>query len=321
MVKITETGSTIETDPSNYIGYEVGEDGKRKKKEKEMKDKELHKSEPPDGPKPPSINVQAEAYKKGFSIGLVLEGAPIDISETSIKAMSAFPLRTLNYIHHVCETYSQAKLVFEDTTTGEKGYVTPAMFVKVYSKMLVSEQDKKKEQAVPMSESYNSKHANLPLANELMNIGLVNNVKGTAKVLREENPMRKAMEIYYASEKANANTDEKKADYVPSQLKEGKMVFEKATKPSGASTDTSSDTASKTATKTATKTSTDAYTQGNVTVTGGAGAGATSVTISIPRGDGGDPAQRAVDAKPKPTKSSKKQEEEVTPKPKRLIIW
>ena len=43
-------------------------------------------------------------------------------------------------------------------------------------------------------------------------------------------------------------------------------------------------TASKTATATKTSTSTDAYTQGNITVTGGAGRGATSVTIGLPGG-------------------------------------
>jgi len=48
------------------------------------------------------------------------------------------------------------------------------------------------------------------------------------------------------------------------------------------SSKTSSSTATKTAT--ATKTSTDAYTQGNITVTGGAGKGATSVDIGLPGG-------------------------------------
>ena len=52
-----------------------------------------------------------------------------------------------------------------------------------------------------------------------------------------------------------------------------------ASKPSSA---TKTSTATKTAT--ATKTSTDAYTQGNITVTGGAGKGATSVTIGLPGG-------------------------------------
>lgn len=50
-----------------------------------------------------------------------------------------------------------------------------------------------------------------------------------------------------------------------------------AKKPSSKS---STSTATKTAT--ATKTSTDAYTQGNITVTGGAGKGATNVKIAIP---------------------------------------
>src|ERR1035437_440417 len=105
MVKITETGSTIETDPSNYIGYEVGEDGKRKKKDKDMKDKELHVPEPPDGPKPPSINVQAEAYKKGFSIGLVFENGWSDpeLQPMYDKAMKSEPLKTLNFLHHLSE--------------------------------------------------------------------------------------------------------------------------------------------------------------------------------------------------------------------------
>ena len=47
-------------------------------------------------------------------------------------------------------------------------------------------------------------------------------------------------------------------------------------------TSTASKTATATRTATATKTSTDAYTQGNITVTGGAGAGETKVNISIP---------------------------------------
>jgi uncharacterized Zn finger protein (UPF0148 family) len=87
-----------------------------------------------------------------------------------------------------------------------------------------------------------------------------------------------------------------------------------------ASTKTSSDTASKTSTKTATKTSTDAYTQGNVTVTGGAGAGATSVTISIPRGDGGDPAKTAGDAKPEKKLKGKSVEESMkNPTPEEIV--
>jgi len=44
----------------------------------------------------------------------------------------------------------------------------------------------------------------------------------------------------------------------------------------------SSKTSTATKTATATKTSTDAYTQGNITVTGGAGNGATKVNIAIP---------------------------------------
>ena len=47
---------------------------------------------------------------------------------------------------------------------------------------------------------------------------------------------------------------------------------------------TASKTATATKTATSTKTSTDAYTQGNITVTGGAGKGATSVTIALPGG-------------------------------------
>ena len=47
---------------------------------------------------------------------------------------------------------------------------------------------------------------------------------------------------------------------------------------------TKTSTATKTATATKTSTSTDAYTQGNITVTGGAGKGATSVTIGLPGG-------------------------------------
>ena len=235
--KVTETQSMLDTNPDLYVGYDVDpKTGQMVKKGKEgendMSDPKLHaKDGVTDEPPKPAINVQAEAYKPGFSIGLMFEdgGGLLSTPET-IKTVTSSPLKALNFIHHVCEVFPDAKLVFEDTTTGEKGPVTPAMFVKVYSKMLVSEQDKKKEQPAPMSESKTpSKAANMPLANELMNIGLVNNVKGTAKVLKEENPFRKAMEIYYASEKSNANTDEKKAEYVPSQLKEGKMTL--STKP------------------------------------------------------------------------------------------
>ena len=47
---------------------------------------------------------------------------------------------------------------------------------------------------------------------------------------------------------------------------------------------TATKTATATRTATATKTSTDAYTQGNITVTGGAGKGATIVKIGLPGG-------------------------------------
>ena len=60
-----------------------------------------------------------------------------------------------------------------------------------------------------------------------------------------------------------------------------KAVVSKNT-PSKSSSASKTSTATKTAT--ATKTSTDAYTQGNITVTGGAGKGATSVTICLPGG-------------------------------------
>jgi len=52
--------------------------------------------------------------------------------------------------------------------------------------------------------------------------------------------------------------------------------------PSKGSSASKTSTATKTAT--ATKTSTDAYTQGNITVTGGAGKGATIVKIGVPGG-------------------------------------
>ena len=61
-----------------------------------------------------------------------------------------------------------------------------------------------------------------------------------------------------------------------------KKVTKKATTPAKSSTATKTATATRTAT--ATKTSTDAYTQGNITVTGGAGKGATTVKIGIPGG-------------------------------------
>ena len=67
-----------------------------------------------------------------------------------------------------------------------------------------------------------------------------------------------------------------------------------AAKPSGG---TKTATAPKTAT--ATKTSTDAYTQGNITVTGGAGKGATSVTIALPGGAMANNSKKPVKAKGK----------------------
>lgn len=66
-----------------------------------------------------------------------------------------------------------------------------------------------------------------------------------------------------------------------------KKIVKKATKvaPKAASKgSTASKTNTATKTATATKTSTDAYTQGNITVTGGAGRGATTVKIGIPGG-------------------------------------
>lgn len=69
----------------------------------------------------------------------------------------------------------------------------------------------------------------------------------------------------------------------------------------------SSKTATSTATKTATatKTSTDAYTQGNITVTGGAGKGATIVKIGLPGGSLANNAKKATKAK-KGVKSAKR---------------
>ena len=61
----------------------------------------------------------------------------------------------------------------------------------------------------------------------------------------------------------------------------------------------SSKTSTATKTATATKTSTDAYTQGNITVTGGAGKGATSDKIGLP---GGSLANKSK----KPTKAKRK---------------
>jgi hypothetical protein len=55
-------------------------------------------------------------------------------------------------------------------------------------------------------------------------------------------------------------------------------------------------TASKTATATKTSTSTDAYTQGNITVTGGAGKGSTTVKIGLPGGSLANNAKKATKA-------------------------
>jgi hypothetical protein len=151
-----------------------------------------------------------------------------NLSGKSIKVESA--LSTLKAFQQIVQEDETIKMVWEDTTTGQKGYVTPALFVKVYSKMLVAEQAKEARaqsgsEQKPMSES----KPNMALANELLALGLVNNVKETAKVLREENPMRKAMEIFYASKNSNADKDEVK--YVPSVIKEGKAVLPKDSAP------------------------------------------------------------------------------------------
>ena len=62
------------------------------------------------------------------------------------------------------------------------------------------------------------------------------------------------------------------------------MAKKKEMKKAGDSKKTSAKTStqSKTATATKTSTSTKAYTQGNITVTGGAGKGSTKVSIGIP---------------------------------------
>lgn len=64
-------------------------------------------------------------------------------------------------------------------------------------------------------------------------------------------------------------------------------------------TSTATKTATATRTATATKTSTDAYTQGNITVTGGAGAGPTSVTIALPGGSLANNSKKATKEKSK----------------------
>lgn len=71
----------------------------------------------------------------------------------------------------------------------------------------------------------------------------------------------------------------------------------KAIKKVGESKKPSTKTSTATKTATATKTSTDAYTQGNITVTGGAGKGATNVKIGLPGGSLKNNAKKASKAK------------------------
>lgn len=66
--------------------------------------------------------------------------------------------------------------------------------------------------------------------------------------------------------------------------------------PPKSSTSPKTSTATKTATATKTSTSTDAYTQGNITVTGGAGKGATIVKIGLPGGSLANHAKKATKA-------------------------
>ena len=77
-------------------------------------------------------------------------------------------------------------------------------------------------------------------------------------------------------------------------------VKKKTAKPSSApKSSTASKTSTATKTATATKTSTDAYTQGNITVTGGAGAGPTKVIIGLPGGSLANNSKKATKAKSK----------------------
>jgi len=69
-----------------------------------------------------------------------------------------------------------------------------------------------------------------------------------------------------------------------------------ATKKGGDSAKTSAKTSTASKTSTATKTSTDAYTQGNITVTGGAGKGSTTVKIGLPGGSLANNAKKPVKA-------------------------
>jgi hypothetical protein len=78
------------------------------------------------------------------------------------------------------------------------------------------------------------------------------------------------------------------------------MKAKKSTsKNDGASKKPSSKTSTATKTATATKTSTDAYTQGNITVTGGAGKGSTQVTIGLPGGSLANKSKKPPQAKGK----------------------
>ncbi len=70
-------------------------------------------------------------------------------------------------------------------------------------------------------------------------------------------------------------------------------------KKSNDSKKTSSKTSSASKTATSTKTSTDAYTQGNITVTGGAGKGATNVKIGLPGGSLANNSKKASKSKGK----------------------
>ena len=76
-------------------------------------------------------------------------------------------------------------------------------------------------------------------------------------------------------------------------------------KKSSPKTSTASKTSTATRTATATKTSTDAYTQGNITVTGGAGAGDTHVTIGLPGGSLANNAKEPSKAKGNDSKGEK----------------
>lgn len=235
MNKINETEYLGDTDPSLYTGFAVDPvTGKAVKKgeDDEMNDLELHtKDGIPDDPKHPAINVQAEA----ISLYMInTEG-----KEVAEDALATWPLletpQTTQYfrvMQREASTRHGVHLVYENTTTGQRGFVTPALFVKIYSKALVAEQVKEARaqsgsEQKPMSES----KPNMALAHELLALGLVNNVKETTQVLREENPMRKAMEIFYASKNSNADKDEVK--YVPSVIKEGKAVLPKNADPVG----------------------------------------------------------------------------------------